>query len=549
MKLETAMQTLKLFTMTMLAACASSALAGPTVQNTEVIGGFSGHGTAVHPENMEPEPIAYYGTDLGFTYTHEGKLQILFGDTWAVESYAPIEASTGSKFDDGFGWIDLSEWPDPSKITPDNIPVLRLGQNPGTSEMSAMNPGHAMDLGKTPMGGFSNGANEFAIFNLTKPRGCATDDDCDNGLGCDTGLGFAGAPFIAQENLTLSCVDGQPGCQADTLVDEDGAAVTPSGLCIDRSSTVFADSNAGRMTAAGIQQRIGMRSTDDPKIYQDTRDWLTTKFLNVTPTTVESFEPGADPSANDYRPAGGTDGNQRVFLWGRPGFVGVKALDRSLGLYFAYVDLPKGQGYEWKPMYFTGTKDGVPQFSANEHDAAPLDLDAAEDGVQAKEVHDAVQQMTVEWIEPLDKWVMFYGGGLITLPSPFLPNCGVLELFARSACKDVDLERQSIYMRTADQPWGPWSVPQQVLEGGDPADPDSGQFGPGGVLHHPDCKGETCATHTQSPYYNEREYGFLYSANIIREWTQAVDGGVDLIWNASTWDPYRVVLLRTRLSK
>ena len=25
------------------------------------------------------------------------------------------------------------------------------------------------------------------------------------------------------------------------------------------------------------------------------------------------------------------------------------------------------------------------------------------------------------------------------------------------------------------------------------------------------------------------------------------DGGVDLYWNASTWDPYRVVLLRTRI--
>ena len=31
------------------------------------------------------------------------QLQFLFGDSWATEEYAPIEASTGSRFDDGFG--------------------------------------------------------------------------------------------------------------------------------------------------------------------------------------------------------------------------------------------------------------------------------------------------------------------------------------------------------------------------------------------------------------------------------------------------------------
>jgi hypothetical protein len=545
------MQTYRCVMTFILSCLATSVAAGPSVEKTEVIGGFSGHGTAVHPANMEPEPIAYYGTDLGFTYTHQGQLKILFGDTWATEAYSPIEASTGSKFDDGFGSIDLSEWPDPSAIGPDNIPVIKLGQNAGTSEMSAINPGHAMDLGKTPMAGFSNGSHEFGVFNAIKPMGCTGDSDCSNGLTCDTGLGFIGTPFLTEENLTLSCIDGQPGCQADTVFDEGGAAVSPSGMCIDKTSTIWADSDAGRMTAAGIRQRIGTRSHDDPRIYGNIHEWLTTKFLNVTATTVEKFDPtkaGDDGSVN-YRPAEGAGDQQRVFFWGRPGFVGVKAQDRSLGLYFAFADLPADAGGEWKRRYYTGTENGIPQFSDHERDAAPLDLDSEKDGIQQEEAHDAVHQMSVEWIEELDKWVMFYGGSVITLPSQFLPNCGVLELFARSACKDVDLENGSVHMRTADQPWGPWSPPQDVLVGGDPSKPGSGQYGPGGVLHHPDCEGETCAPHTQTPFYNEREYGFLYSANIIREWTQAVNGGVDILWNASTWDPYRVVLLRTRIKK
>jgi hypothetical protein len=94
--------------------------AEPTVSHTEVIGPFTGHDAPMHPENLEPEPILYYGTDLGFTYRHDEKIQFLFGDTWATEAYAPIEASTGSKFDDAFGTIDLADWPDSSRISPTN---------------------------------------------------------------------------------------------------------------------------------------------------------------------------------------------------------------------------------------------------------------------------------------------------------------------------------------------------------------------------------------------------------------------------------------------
>jgi len=158
-------------------AFASHVVADPRVISTQALGPLTGHGAELHPDNMTPDLISYYGTDLGFTYVHKGQLHFLFGDTWATEAYAPIEASTGSRFDDSFATLTMSEWPDPTAITNDNMPVIKLGQNPGTSEASAMNPGHAMDLGKTPMAGFSNGTREFAIFNITKPQGCRSDDE------------------------------------------------------------------------------------------------------------------------------------------------------------------------------------------------------------------------------------------------------------------------------------------------------------------------------------------------------------------------------------
>jgi hypothetical protein len=105
-------------------------------------------------------------------------------------------------------------------------------------------------------------------------------------------------------------------------------------------------------------------------------------------------------------------------------------------------------------------------------------------------------------------------------------------------------------MRTADHPWGPWSAPQDVLVGGDPAkSPPEEQFAPGGILRHPDCTAETCAGSTDWEGVDPREYGFLYGVNIIEQWTRPAGDGVDLIWNVSTWDPYRVVLVRTRINR
>ena len=219
------MRIMILFLALVLSACSGNSDSGstnPTVVSTEALGPFVGGGAKLHPDNEAPEPIAYYGTDLGFSYVHKGRLHFLFGDTWATEAYAPIEASTGSRYDDSFGSIPVGEWPDPATMSKNNMPILKLGQNLGTTEASAMNPGHAMDLGKTPMAGFSNGSREFAIFNITKPQGCRSDDDCGNDLSCDAGLGYVGTLFSAEENLTIPCIDGGGFCQADTMVDGEG---------------------------------------------------------------------------------------------------------------------------------------------------------------------------------------------------------------------------------------------------------------------------------------------------------------------------------------
>jgi hypothetical protein len=157
-----------------------------------------------------------------------------------------------------------------------------------------------------------------------------------------------------------------------------------------------------------------------------------------------------------------------------------------------------------------------------------------------------VDQHTIAWVAPLSKWVMIYGGGMGKSYREALPVCGVLQLFTGGECTKVEVGNGAFRMRTADHPWGPWTPPQDLIVAGDPAEPKL-QYGPGGALRHPACTQPDCAPHTDTPYYQQNEYGFFYAPNLIEQWTRPAGDGVDLIWNASTWDPYRVILLRTRI--
>jgi hypothetical protein len=532
---------------------AGVALAEPRATQTEVLGPLTGHYAPLHPANISPHPIAYYGTDLGWTYAHAGQIVFLFGDTSANERGDPIQASTGGVYDDGFGTIDLATWPDPARITHSHLPLIRLGQNAGTTEMSAIDPGHPLDLFKTPLAGFENGTREFALFYTSKPLACRSDGDCGGGFVCDTGLGYVGERPEETRGITFACLEGSAGCTAETLQGNPQQHAA-SGFCAVPPAEGSTSSDAARVASVALRNRLGVRDLSDPRRYATVDDWWTSRLSNVTLRTVQDFDParGAGRSRQDYRSAGDAGANRRVLLWGRPGFIGVRARERSLPLYLAYADLPVEPALRWEVHYFAGVDDrGTPRFVPSERDAVPLDLDSTQPGVQAQETLDVVDQASVAWIEALGKWVMFYGGGMVRLPiPPTLPNCGVLELFTGPDCVHVVIGKGSIYMRTADDPWGPWSPPSEVIAGGDPdADPVADLYAPGGYLHHPRCAGATCAPHTQSPQLHADEYGFLYGANIIEQWIKPVDAGVDVVWNASTWDPYRVILLRTRIAR
>jgi hypothetical protein len=203
--------------------------------------------------------------------------------------------------------------------------------------------------------------------------------------------------------------------------------------------------------------------------------------------------------------------------------------------------------------YYSGG-GAIPTWTTDEKLAAPVDLDATTAGIQTNEPHDIINQTSVVWSATLGRWVMFYGGGSTNLPTVSHPGCGVVEFFQGADCTTVDMGNGAFRMRLAVHPWGPWSPPQDIIAATDPdVTPLSVHYKKGGMLRHPDCATAggvgVCAPHTNSAQFNNAdEYGFWYGASIVAPWLKdATGGGVNVTWLASTWDPYRVVMLKTKV--
>ncbi len=500
--------------------------------------------------------IRFYASDLGWTFVHNDQLWVLFGDSWKSWTGATLTRD----MDDALGMISLKEFPDgdsverwvakhpPARGNPlwaaaappihmviDILDrVLPIKQILGGQSLTSAS-------GLAPITGFSNArsGNESAAFGLflrNEPVQCNAQGYCNEGFDCDAQLGRC-SPVT---DLSPMCVLGSTSCKCVAVGNK-------KGLCQDRGSSLYdPSSERGRSNAVVMRQQIGNALRNSLNTFA-TQAWDTSRFFNATSRTVNDFDPERFyGEGNDYKGADGVDyRGEGVFLWGRPNFGGVGAQGRDAQLYLAWAPLPSYDptgDFEWSPRFFTGVDDqGRPQFSQLEHDALPLDLDAEQPGWQPHEVKDVVGQMTISWVPALNRWVMLYGGDMGTqfIEAIFGPDAKLIEHDPLGA----------IYIRYAKQPWGPWTSPKAVLIAGSPENGIPGQYGPGGILFHNGCTGRGClrseAVFTGMP----DERGRLYGPNIIEPWTESrPTGEVDLYWHVSTWNPYQIVLMRTRLT-
>jgi hypothetical protein len=493
-------------------------------------------GTLVGPDaTYVNQNLRVYGTDMGSTFVHQGQHFVLFGDTWPDERF--ICDNRAPSNDDTIGTIPLDY---PGKVP--SVDFFTQSDAPTEASLVHLYRGSdslGLGFGLIPIIGFSDGANPFAFFTrlentLCDPVSESAGQSCptEDGFFCSTELGICepGPPFFCNTTLNKGCVIGQE-------------CITYS-MCVDSTSSQYVDGDIWSQ-ATSVAQNIDIALLDEahPEQFNSVFTWPTNKFSVLTARTVESFDGGA--TGNDYRP-----GNGSLFIWGRPGFIGENG--RSAQLYFAThpLPLPVEDGViEFHPQYFAGLDQatGEPIWSDLQSDAKPLALDGTIGG-DPYEAVPMVGHMTISWLgPPIKKWVLLYGGDLVDY------------LLADPESNRYSPSPGSIIIRFADFPWGPWSAPVPHLVPGS-ASQVGDAYGPGGILYHPDCSDDAshiCAR--PNPYrpldtavflciISIPDPGRLYAPNIIDRYTTAnSEGGLDMYWNVSTWNPYTVQLMKTSL--
>jgi hypothetical protein len=442
-------------------------------------------------------PVRVFGTDLGWTYqTPDGRVPILFGDSWQRIDVCPIQTN-----DDSMGELQLpaADWPGFAATTsiPDeqcldvDYEVDQAGTAFAPITLTRWD-GVAIPMGplNTPLGGFHDGEREWGIFIVGGGQAC-TAADAASGATCPTEL----SPQAA--DLRCGVVGGGP-------------------RCFDPTSPRTGDGSQAYYVH--IAERVG------PSAYVSRAAFLTNKFLNLAVRTVRAFDPD-DPRRNDY-----ADGSGALLLWGRPGFDDISG-DGPLLPYFMFHALPLevvGERIVFAPRYLSGFDGGRPLYADRQADAVPLYPTELE----------PVNQTAQSWIAPLGRWLMIYSGSTAELGDP---------AFESGRGQPV---RGAMYARVARDPWGPWSEPQPILTD-EQAGPDQvcGHRTPPGCLAPPDPPIRPACLEAADP----KGGGYLYGANIIDPLTRASAvtgsaGAADVFWTFSGWHPYSVVLVRTRVA-
>jgi len=178
---------------------------------------------------------------------------------------------------------------------------------------------------------------------------------------------------------------------------------------------------------------------------------------------------------------------------------------RHSDAYFAITPVPQfesGKG----TLFFNGFDNaGAPTWSQNESDAKPI----VGNGTMG--------DLSVTWCARLGLWLMTYDSR-----SPAQP--GILFQYSR-------------------MPWGPWSKPQVLFNA--TSDGAYGKFIHDPAIHPDDgLEGPVIGKGQKNPAAVK---GGTYAPYVVERWTKVRGSELDLYYVMSTWNPYVVMLMKSRL--
>jgi hypothetical protein len=195
--------------------------------------------------------------------------------------------------------------------------------------------------------------------------------------------------------------------------------------------------------------------------------------------------------------AGMPPGGPYVIVWGTGAY-------RNSDAYLSVVPIAQfetGNG----TRYFAGLdSNGAPVWSESETDAKPI--------VQNGTLGD----LSVTWCKDLNLWLMTYDRRS--------PTIGTVLSYSKT-------------------PWGPWSEPQVIFNA--VRDGASGKF-----IHVPNSNppdglaGPVIGRGQANP---EAVRGGGYAPYVVERWTKVQNSELDIYYVLSTWNPYVVVLMKSRL--
>ncbi|HMJ12792.1 MAG TPA: hypothetical protein VK524_15325 [Polyangiaceae bacterium] len=576
-----------------------------------------------------------YGTDLGFSVKQPGseRLSLLFGDTIAkpvegceypvfrsddlqgsLPAVRPAGLGAGPPTGEHAAACQKFEYRVKEQSDPTTWERIRLFANTSGKEAALMDTG----VLRTPVTAFSDGQAVFAVFIRSDPAYCKAAGDCPAGMSCSKEPGFRGkAPGVCANPPVGFTSDPTPtfcrdGSECGPLLKckelERGVCMASAPYPTRAQDSTLAPSwyqKDPRQAVAKTMYLARALWPERPADYAVVQRFVTNRFVNVASRTIAHFD-AEHPEKNDYRP-----GNHTLLMWGRPAFVGAGGMQSLPFLLYAPIAALSGtggQGTRFEPRFFAGFDvAGKARWSERESDAQPLygtEADvtvgpAPDGGARPQRMHwqepefDYVNQMSVSYVAPLQRWVMFYGGDV--------PGFMVMTPESGKAQEPIYAQPApgAIHMRRARHPWGRltrdrptkegWSSPEPVLTRqqasrfmvcGDANEKlmpgcieDSDPHGPFEVFRS---IGRLASRHSLGEFLNkagsciagdvaqkvggaldDNRMGRLYGANIIEEWTEDVTDRVtlkagetraaDVYWNASTWNPYQVVLVKSEL--